>query len=100
MRRQYGHSCGSLMPPLVGGGIRSCVGDDDDIDDVDDDDDEAGAIVFCEPALIFFWEKNTTRKTKQYKFCSVFFRFKTDNFFFVIFERKFKECCVWFIGKN
>lgn len=46
MRLQYGHSCGSLIPPLVGGGIRSCVGDDDDIDDDEDDEDEAGTIVF------------------------------------------------------
>lgn len=34
------------MPPLVGGGIRSCVGDDEDIDDDEDDDDDAGTIVF------------------------------------------------------
>lgn len=37
------------MPPLVGGGIRSCVGDDDDIDDDDDDDDDGGKIVFWGP---------------------------------------------------
>lgn len=46
MRLQYGHSWGSLIPPLVGGGIRSWVGDDDDIDDEDDDDDDAGTIEF------------------------------------------------------
>lgn len=84
MRLQYGHSCGSLIPPLVGGGIRSCVGDDDDIDDDDDDDDDAGTIVFCGPIKLFSVfvgvvvvvfdlereEKKSKQKTKQYNFGS------------------------------
>lgn len=48
MRRQYGHSCGSLMPPLVGGGIRSGVNCDDDVDD-DEDVDEADTTALCGP---------------------------------------------------
>lgn len=43
MRRQYGHSCGSLIPPLVGGGIRSGV--------VADDDGDAGTTVLWVPAV-------------------------------------------------
>lgn len=77
MRLQYGHSCGSLIPPLVGGGIRSCVGDDDDIDDDDEDDDDAGTIVFCGPTWLcvssfFVGEKKekSKQKTKQYNFGS------------------------------
>ena len=88
MRRQYGHSCGSLIPPLVGGGIRSCVGDDDDIDDVDDDDDEAGAIVFCEPAFVFFLGEKYNKKDKTIQILLSFFSFQI--FFFdllSIFER-------------
>lgn len=41
MRRQYGHSCGSFIPPLVGGGIRNCD---------DDDDDAAETTAPCGPA--------------------------------------------------
>lgn len=55
MRRQYGHSCGSFIPPLVGGGILSCV-------EPDDDDGDAGTTVLWEPAGSINKIQNDTKK--------------------------------------